>query len=245
MGLHFHYSPNFDLVRALARAGRLAGITIIDDTDFASSLVGHVPYVVLRKYGMEHRGYVEYGAAPGVIYQFDNEQQMDPDNDYYLDIMREADRRGRKVVIFNDAVGTTEDDRWLRRTEALKYAKAHGHFVGLHAYGDTTKGDNNYCPMTDPSSWRWFAGRYEHLYSLQPPEAQPDLILTECGAGGFQLNATLDQWLADVRRMNELAQRAPYLKAFNWWTMARPGLGFDRDILDDYVRWLLPPGSNR
>ncbi len=241
MGLHIHYPPDLEPVRQLARAGKLAGLTIIDDTGFANDMVGLVPYVVLRKYGVEHQGYVEYGAVPGVIYQFDNEQNMAGDNNYYMDIMQTADLHNRKVVIFNDSVGWTEDNIWLDRREALRYCVEHGHYVGLHLYGDVTMGDDNYRPMIDPErpdAFRWFTGRVFHLYGLTP-DLVPNFIATEAGAGGFQRNATPEQWIADVRRMNAYLQKFPWFKSFNLWDYTKPGMGFDKDIINDYVHQLL------
>lgn len=187
------------------------------------------------------QNYQRYQADPRVIIQCGNEANQEHDVNHWLTQMKAADADGgRKVVIFNDAVGCTTDAMWQERRPALEYAKAHGHYVGLHCYGDVTKGGSVYCPMTDMSGFRWFAGRVVHLYELMSPEAQPDFIATEAGAGGFQLNATAAQWLADVRQMDAIVQAYPWYKAFNLWDFGRPGLGFDRDLINDYARQLLP-----
>lgn len=240
--MHFHYSNNKDALRQLAHAGKLASVTIIDDTDFANEIVQYVKYTVLRKYGVERQGYVKYNADPRVIVQMDNEQNVADDLAYYQDMMRAADADGRrKVVIKNDSVGIGDEASWRRFRPALEYAYANGHFVGLHCYGDVTWGDNNYRPMVDPDhpgAFKWFSGRVFWLYDLMPVQAQPNFIATEAGCGGFQLNATAEQWLADVRRMDDFAQAYPWYKAFNWWTMTRRGMGFDRDMIDPYVHLL-------
>lgn len=197
----------------------------------------YVPYTILRKFGVEHQGYVRYGADPKVIVQFDNEQNMPDDNAYYLDVMHGADADGhRKVVIFNDSVGVTEEPMWRRRRDSLLYAAKNGHYVGLHAYGITTDGGDIYHPMTELSGWKWFAGRFVWLYALMP-DAQPNLILTECGAGGFQRSAgSAEIWLKDVCTMSDISQAYPYLQSFHWWTVGgRGALGFERDHLDDWI----------
>jgi hypothetical protein len=223
-------------------------LTVLDNVGFASEMVQYVPYVVLRVYGMEGRGYIEYGAAPGVIYQMDNEQNRDDDTPYYLDMMRAADaHNGRKVVIFNDSVGSTEADRWRRRQPALEYAYEHGHYVGLHCYGDVTKGDNIYCPMVDlehPDGFKWFAGRVFWLYDLMPPNARPAFLATEAGAGGFQRNATPQQWLEDALRYDAICQRYDWYKGFALWTTGGSGpYGFERDDLNDRIYLLGEGGS--
>jgi hypothetical protein len=182
--------------------------------------------------------YQRYGADPRVIIQCGNEANVPHDTDHWLKQMRDAEADGRKVVIFNDSVGATEDAQWLERLPALIHARDHGHFIGLHAYGDVTKGGSIYCPMIDPAqpeAYRWFFGRFEHLYSLIP-DVQPPLILTEAGAGGFQLNATREQWLADIQRVEGRVAHLPYVKSFNAWTAGGHGsLGFERDSLDQWL----------
>lgn len=238
-----HLPNDLEPIRTLARAGKLAGLTIIDDTDFANEMIRYVPFVVLRKYGVEHRGYVEYNAAPGVIYQFDNEVNNPDDLAYYMDVMRQADAHNRrKVVIFNDSVGATQESTWRRRQPALEYAKANGHFAAIHQYGDVAFGDNFYKPMIDldhPGAFKWFTGRIYWLMGLMPPQAQPNFIGTEAGAGGYQRNAgNVETWLADVRRMDAFAQAYPWDKSFNLWDYTRLGLSFDRDLINDWVHVL-------
>lgn len=242
MGLHIHLPNDLEPVRQLARAGKLAGLTIINDTGFANEMVGLVPYVVLRMVSSDHdnptQDYQHYGADPRVIVQCGNEANVLHDTDHWLKQMHDADADGRKVIIFNDSVGATEDAAWLERRPALEYARDHQHFIGLHAYGDVTKGGKIYCPMTDMSGWRWFGGRWQHLFGLMP-DVQPNLILSECGAGGFQRNCgDAETWLKDVQTMNNIARIYPFLKSFNWWDFTRKGIGFDDDIINDWVHVL-------
>jgi len=241
----------------LARAGKLAGATIINNLGLASALLPLVPYVVLRICRTDHDAptatnntedagracfvdpffwSVYAGADSRLILQYGNEENQQHDGSFYVGLMKAADEHGRKVVIFNDSVGATTDDMWHGRREALVFAKAHGHFVGLHAYGEI---DGTYHPATawdDPGMWQWFAGRFEHLYNLMPAEAQPDLLLTEWGAGGYQQDAGLDNWLRDVRTMQAWSVKWPYLKGWFAWTVGGAGLyGFGRDTLDGWL----------
>lgn len=178
-------------------------------------------------------------ASPHVILQYNNETNWRRDDRFFCGLMYSASREGRRVVIYNDSVGATEDDMWLARRDSLIMAREQGHYAGLHAYGLI---DGTYHPMTawdSPGAWRWYAGRYEHLYSLMPG-VQPPLILTECGSGGDQTAGGVDSWLRDVRVMDAKALATPYLVSYNWWTMGAGGAyGFDRDKLDDFARRLL------
>lgn len=171
-----------------------------------------------------------------VILQYNNETNWWDDDTFFVGLMQTADRWGRKVIIYNDSVGATTDDMWFRRKNSLTYAREHGHYVGLHAYGDVS--DGRYHPMTawdSPGAWRWYAGRYEHLYALMP-ELQPMLILDECGAGGVQLAAGYANWTRDWQAMEHIAATQSYLKSFNWWTAGGAGnYGFKDDCLDGYL----------
>lgn len=180
--------------------------------------------------------YRRLGLDRRIILQFGNEANERNDNLHWMEQMWDADNDdGRKVSIYNDSVGWTEDDVWMSRRESWEYAYYHGHYIGLHAYGITTDGGDIYHPMTELSGWRWFAGRFLHLYSLMG--VKPKLILTECGAGGYQRNAGSAQaWLVDVEKMEALAPE--WLVSFNWWDYGRVGLGFDRDLINDWV-WIL------
>lgn len=238
-GLHCHIDAPWGKVLALAQAGKLTGVTIINEIYYANELAKYVPYVIYRTVSSDHdnpvQNYMEYGADPRVIYQFGNEANQQDDCDHWLQIMREADNHHRKVIIFSDSVGWTEDRHWFARRRALEYARDHGHYVGLHAYGDVTGGYHPATAWDSPGAWRWFAGRFEHLYSLMP-DVQPPLILNEWGAGGFQQDAGKDNWLRDIQEMNVRGEALPYLKCFNAWTAGgRGGLGFERDCLDDWL----------
>lgn len=224
----------------MAKAGKLAGVTVINEIYWANELARYVPLVVYRVVQSDHdqqgQGYREYGADPRVIYQFDNEWNNPNDCDYQIALMHAADWNGRKVVICNDSVGWTEDETWFKRRPALVYARDHGHYVGLHSYGNVSGGYHPATAWDSPDAYRWFAGRFEHLYSLMP-DVQPPLILTEWGAGGYQQDAGADNWNRDRLAMEQRASAIPYLKSFNAWTAGArsPSLGFTRDSLDDWL----------
>lgn len=245
--MHVHEPNDTGPLLTLAQAGKLASATIINNVGLANELVKYIPLVVLRMVqGVSDnpvQGYQELNADPRVIYQFGNEANVEHDTNHWVEQMKAADaHNGRKIVIFNDSVGWTSDATWRERVPALVYAKEHSHYVGLHCYGDVTWGGDFYKPMLDPAepgAFQWFTGRVFHLYDLMVPLTQPDFIATEAGAGGFQLNATADQWLADVKRMNDFSQDYQWFKGFNLWDYTRIGMGFDRDMINGYVHLLM------
>lgn len=226
----------------LARTGRIAGATIINNVALANELVQYIP-VVLRFCWSDHDDPVQdfqyIACDPRIILQFGNEANIPNDTAHWLRQMMAADVFDRKVVIFNDSVGWTEDPVWIARYAALVYALQNGHFIGLHAYGNVTGGYHPMMAWDNPGDYRWFAGRDEHLYSLFP-DVQPPLILTECGAGGYQLDAGIENWLRDIQAMKDRAATLPYLKSWHWWTTGGSGgYGFDRDCLDNWLTCLL------
>jgi hypothetical protein len=259
-GLHIHEGAPVDTILALVDAGKLAGATIINNGDLANRLVGKVPYVVLRKVWTDHdpptatvndqaAGYALFKsdrfwrscyemADPRVILQYGNEENYFSDGEFYIGLMKAAAANGRKVVIFNDSVGTTEDEHWLSRASALRYAAQHGHYVGMHAYGRI---DADYHPLTaldNSDDWRWYGGRWEHLYSLMP-DVQPPLILTEVGPGKSQVQREMgiEAWNTDRAEMERRAAALPYLKMYAWWTAgaSNPAYGFAGDSIDDWL----------
>jgi hypothetical protein len=223
----------------LAKAGKLAGVTIINRLELANKLADYVPHVIYRPVP-DVSEFHEWGGDARLIYQFGNEENNPDDNAHWMQIMQAAG--DRSVIIYCDSVGVTTDAMWRRRRESLLYAQAHGHFVGLHAYGWTLDG-KDYHPMTDfndplASAWPWYAGRFEHLYSLMP-DAQPPLILNECGAGGPQRGGGVDSWLKDVHTMQSWASRWPYLRSWHFWTTGGAGdYGFGVDTLDEWLTYL-------
>lgn len=241
--MHFHYSNHVSDFISLCEAGKVRSVTIIDDIDLCDRVAPYVELPVLRKYGVERRSFVEYGSRnERVIYQFDNEQQNPDDCAYYMDILKAGIARRRRVSLFNDCVGWTEEYVWRRRFPVLQLAFESGFGIAsTHLYGNVTFGDKIYKPMVDlndPGSFKWFTGRIFWLYGLAPANCRPPYVATEGGAGGFQLNATEDEWIGDLRRFDSYAQAYEWFKAVSIWTMTRLGLGFDRDMIDPYTRRL-------
>jgi hypothetical protein len=230
----------------LAMAGELDGLTIINRIDLAEKLVPYVRWLVLRFVSSDHdsptQDFQEINCDKRIILQWGNEANVPHDADHWLRQMKAADLVGRKIVIFNDSVGWTSDETWRERKPAMEYALLHGHYIGMHCYGNTTGGAGHWHPMVaydNPGDWRWFAGRVQHLYEEVLPQAQPMLIMTECGGGGNQLDAGVDNWLRDIREMKARAALMPYLKSWHYWTTGgKGGYQFDRDCLDDWLNRL-------
>lgn len=247
-GLHVHHPlsliPLWDAVQRKAIVGVTITFGSIGDEywQLANELVNYLDYVVLRKVLSDHdnpvQDYEEYHSDPRVIYQFGNEAAIEDDCIHWMQVMMAGTAHNRRVIIYNDPVGWTEDSTWFRRAAAHEYAKRNHHFIGVHCYGNVTFGGDYYKPMIDPvdlGSFRWFFGRVFHLYDLVPESMQANFIANEAGAGGWQQNGTAGEWKGDVQRVNDFTQGYPWFRAFNLWTLIGPGWGFDRDSIDGYV----------
>jgi hypothetical protein len=270
-GLHVHEQADLDSIRALARAGLLSSITVINNAAFANEMAGVVPYVIFRQVwsvsdpqpnirgdsGDERRGMDWYNDSRfwaskqtdrRVILQFANEQNMGHiDNKFYLGLMKAADADGRKVVIFNDPVGSDDhysfdlakgrftSPSWNARKEARQYALDHGHCVGMHVYGAI---DANFHPVSafdDEGAWWWYAGRVFGFY-MSDPDCQPPLILTEIGPGKaeWQQKSGYSALWKDIMAFEARIKAYPFLKAYNWWTAGAcsPMWGFEGACID-------------
>lgn len=275
-GLHIHQgSPNEGAVKAqimsMAQAGKLAGVTVINDWQFANALCPFVPYTVLRRVegafdpGPPYTGGpgdIETGrvyftndfhwgmyqhADPRVILQYGNENNLSHDGWLYQGLMSAANDHGRKVVIFNDSVGATEltfdsqdrphSEQWARRRDAMVYAIQHGHFVGMHTYGQIDAFFHPVSASDSPGAWRWYGGRFKYLYDTMP-DVQPPLLLTEKGPGKSELQRSMgfDVYWADHNAFEALIAALNYLKAYMDWTTGGQGpYGFEGDSLDDWL----------
>lgn len=95
--------------------------------------------------------------------------------------MKEMERRGWKCCVFNFGTGRPSIpvhdplgvEIWTALLPALKYAKANGHIVSMHAY--------NYDPLD-----QWNNLRYRKVYAWLPLDAQPKLFIGEWGLDGAQ-----------------------------------------------------------
>jgi hypothetical protein len=188
-------------------------------------------------------------ADPRVYLQYGNEENQAHDGDFYRGLMDGLKAIGRRAVIFNDSVGATEltydvdgkprSGMWERRRAALEQAKRDGHLVGMHSYGVIDAHFHPVSAFDDFGAFKWYGGRVFELYSIMPPSAQPDLVITECGPGKseWQRQMGIDACWKDMVEFNKIALRYPYLKAFNWWNIGarNPAFGFPGDWIDDFL----------
>jgi hypothetical protein len=261
-------------LRAIARAGKMKGFVAINDWIFASELLSYpgVEYGVLRKVAGPYdpgpdyagdsadfgRGYRFFtnkfhweemyaNADPGLILQYNNENNLSHDGEFFRGLMTAASEKGRKVVIFNDSVGATElffdaqgrpqSPQWARRREAMIMAIELGHFVGMHTYGQIDAFFHPVSASDSPGAWPWYGGRFEQLYASMP-DVQPPLLLNEKGPGKSELQRAMgfEVYWADHVAFEAKVAHLPYLKCYMDWTTGGQGpYGFEGDSLDDWL----------
>lgn len=272
-------NPDRTGVLRIAEDSALMGATVVNDYTFANELAARrVPYVVYRA-GVTTSdpapvlsgttadievGYNWFFSAPywtsnrltdqSVILQLTNENLFSEslpfyDAYFYVGIIRAADEVKRRVVIFNDPVGTPHMWRdqagnwqspvWVKRTPALRACLYHAdgrprleseqHFVGYHAYSAP-----GYGLASDEKDWIWYAGRWSALYETVP-QFQPPLLLTEYGS--FEADVMLmphgiQSVITDVERSIALLRRYPVVKAFMYWTVGGGETGWAKSRID-------------
>lgn len=183
-----------------------------------------------------------------IFLQFANEQNGDEEGPFYEGLMDRLREMGLLGVILNHAIGTTGLNyvngmpvcpKWTALQSALEKCKRYGMLCGMHLYGLI---DAHFHPVSaydDPSAFPWFGGSVFACYSLMPPSAQPDLVITECGPGKseWQREMGIDACWKDMVEFNKIALRYPYMKAFNWWNIGarNPAFGFPGDWIDDWL----------
>ena len=124
--------------------------------------------------------------VPGTVYiegpnenNCENPQQAVWFNRFELERMRLMELRGYKCCIGNFGTGRPSRPNadaggvviWTALLPMLRYAKSHGHILGMHAY--------HYDPHDIYHNLR-----YRPVYSWLPLDAQPNLVITEWGLDG-------------------------------------------------------------
>jgi hypothetical protein len=186
-------------------------------------------------------------ADPRLILQYANENNLSHDGWFYQGLMSAANDFGRKVVIFNDSVGATEltfdsngqphSEQWARRRDAMVFAIQHGHFVGMHTYGQIDAFFHPVSASDSPGAWPWYGGRFQYLYATMP-DVQPPLLLTEKGPGKSELQRAMgfDTYWADHNAFETRIATLNYVKCYMDWTTGGYGAyGFEGDSLDEWL----------
>jgi hypothetical protein len=118
-------------------------------------------------------------------------------SDFYLAMMDLAERDGFKLAHYACSTGNPPDAAAAREMlPCLRAAKQRGHYLSLHEYGGVGT-DIQTLRGTQP----FHALRYRALYEtiLIPNDADPPLIISECGqAGGFNFLGS-DTLVEDMR----------------------------------------------
>jgi len=116
-------------------------------------------------------------------------------SDFYLAMMDLAEADGFKLGHYACSTGNPSDAAAAQAMlPCLKAARQRGHYLSLHEYGgvgDRSPGVSN--PPTLRGTEPFHALRYRELYEavLIPNQADPNLIISECGqAGGFDFLGT-------------------------------------------------------
>lgn len=185
-----------------------------------------------------------------VYLQFANEQNGDEEGGFYIGLVDELWRMGLQGIILNHAIGTTGLDytpagkpvcpKWMRLKDCLINTKRRKMLVGMHLYGNVK--DTILHPLSaydDLGAAPWYRDSVFACYSLMPPEAQPDLVITEAGPGKSELQRQtgIDACWKDWTLFNQVASRYGYLVAWNWWEAGamNPDYGFPGDYIDDWL----------
>lgn len=208
------------------------------------------PVVAARRWITEQWEHIQH--VPLYVYiEPQNEPNLTEQNaawfwDFSLAFMVEMDAIGRKVCIGNFAKGNPTRPRlndggtnglaiWTPALPALRYAKAHGHKLGFHAYGPIEKDASGNFFWND-----YIMLRHREVYAWLPEDARTQFVINE-----FALDTPLGQyldprwrdtvtdpeatymaWMADYDRV---LQADPYCEGVTVYTR---GTGGDRAWLD-------------
>lgn len=241
-----------NMAQRLFNAGKpLACATVVNDIGLANNMARFVKYVIYRDvtgdgnpdnpqdsdlsngnsgYSWMARLFPRYEGLDSRVYiQPANECSWFPQNNqFWIDAMRYAEQKGRKLAIFADAVGNPPDtpastaiQKWLTRTDALRRAKANGHIVALHVYS---------APGTPPGSLSadnlrpYYEARFIEYYKALPENAKATLVFTEAACeyerGRFQGIDNAVKW---ATAFYKLIKPYPFVAGMCLWTVGGNG----------------------
>lgn len=135
-----------------------------------------------------------YEANPTIIYWegpnepvWNTSEEMHWYGNFEIERMRLMEEQGRRCVIGNFATGTPPLTLWPDFVPACRFAREHGHILGLHEYSCPwmwwMTGKHQIDPTEDQGDEGWTTLRYRKVYRayLIPHDAAPPLVITECG----------------------------------------------------------------
>lgn len=183
-----------------------------------------------------------------------NEQNAGNDGWFYLGLMQEADKQGRRLAIFADSVGnpnvilnadgSVNSPVWENRVASgcMTYGKAHGHIACVHKYGKliAMKGTSDPgCEIfpdgrKDDAAWFWFGdGSRRAVYrDLVPADARMPVHIGECGCSNINLHgqAFVQDFMGYQTRLGD----DPDVLSFAYWQLGGRGdIQWGQSCLDD------------
>lgn len=200
------------------------------------------PQQATQNYYSEQSHYIDT-LPRGTYVENQNEPNLTPQNaqwfwDHSLAWLKLMESMGLKGCIGNFAKGNparpiANDNGtnglaiWQPAVPVLRYAKANGHMLGWHAYGQVRG-------VSDPNWWEYpyIFYRFAEVYAWLPAEARVDLVINEWGLddplgqfraeawrnslGGADPNVVYFNMIRDYDWL--VRQRYPYLKGFTIYT---------------------------
>ena len=155
---------------------------------------------------------------------------------FYMALMDLAEADGFKLALYACSTGNPNNVATvMQMLPVLRAAKKRGHYLALHEYGNvgtniiTLKG-------TEP----YHALRYRQLYEsiLIPNEADPPLLITECGQNGGSTFPGLTVFMNDIEWYDSELCRDPYVLGAALFTLGNwAGANFKSALptLADYI----------
>jgi hypothetical protein len=166
--------------------------------------------------------------------------------DFYLALMDLAEADGFKLVLYACSSGNPPDAcTVLQMLPALRAAKQRGHYLSLHEYGNV----GNDIP-TLRGTQPYHALRYRHLYEalLIPNQADPPLIISECGQNGGSTFPGVQTFMDDFEWYDSELRKDPYVIGATPFTLGNwAGANFQNALpaLADYIASNLPAPAPR
>ena len=161
--------------------------------------------------------------------------------EFYVALMDLAEADGFKLVLYACSSGNPADAcTAFQMLPALRAAKQRGHYLALHEYGNV----GNDIPTlrgTEP----YHALRYRHLYEsiLIPNQADPPLIISECGQNGGSTFPGVRTFMDDIEWYDSELRKDPYVIGAAAFTLGNwAGANFQTALptLADYIASKLP-----
>ncbi len=162
-------------------------------------------------------------------------------SEFYLALMDLVEVDGFKLALYACSTGNPHNvASVMQLLPALKAAKLRGHYLSLHEYGGV--GND---AITLKGSEPYHALRYRQLYEsiLIPNEADPPLVITECGQNGGAVFPGQQVFMDDVQWYDDELRRDPYVVGAALFTLGSwAGANYQKvlPVLADYLASDLP-----